>query len=205
MSNPAASQPTADRSKWTNLIVFAAIVVVVFAIFRFRPFGDPAPESHDAVGRKVPVVEIEPLTGGAEPVTREGLRGKVVLLNFWATSYPVCREHLPRLAAIADEFADEADFKLLAVSCGAAGPEDPEILRRETEKVLKELKLDLPTYGDPTGATQESFRDVARFNSVPTTYLLDRDLTIRGVWEGYREGIESQMKELIEKQLEKSE
>jgi len=209
MSQPPASQVPADRSRWTNLIVFAAIVLVVFAVFRFRPFGTPHPEDHAAVGRPLLVLDVEPLTGDAEPITRDELKGKVVLLSFLATSYEPCREELPRLAAIAKELEDRPDFKLLAISCYEPGAEDVPAVRRRTEKVLKELKLDLPTYADPAGATEGSFHAVAKRDSpavrelpgYPTTCVLDRNLIIRGVWEGFRPGIETEMQELVEQLL----
>jgi peroxiredoxin len=202
MSNPAASRPAADRSQWTNLIVLSVIVLLVVVVFHYRPFGSPHPTDHLAVGRPLPVLEIEPLTGGARPVNRDGLKGKVVLLDLWAASYTPCREELPYLAAIANEFQEEKDFKLLAISCGELGPDNFQTVRRRTEKVLKELDLDLPTYADPTGATEDSFRAVANYSNPPTTYVVDRRGTIRGVWEGFRPGIEGEMKELVEQLLE---
>lgn len=213
MSHPAASQSPADRSQWTNLIVFAVIVLLVFAVFHFRPFGDPNPEDHPAVGRPLLVLEVQPLTEGAQPVTRDDLKGKVVLLNFWATPYTPCRVELPYLAAIASELEDREDFKLLAISCGEPGPEKLETVRQRTEKVLKELNLDLPVYADPTGSTEAGFCVVAKDDSgtiaelpsYPTTCVLDRELIIRGVWKGFRPGIERQMGELVRQLLDEPE
>lgn len=223
MSKLPDSPPPANRSQWTNLIVLTAAVLMVFVVFHFRPFGDPNPGAHAAVGKPMLVMSLQPLTGKGKPVDREDLNGSVVLVNFWATSYTPCREELPSLAAIADHFQDRKHFKLLAISCDEVGQQDQDTLRRRTAKVLKELKLDLPTYADTDGVTEAGFRAVAELSSgpagasegappaaakllsYPTTYLVDRAGTIRYVWEGYRPGIEKEQERLVAKLLDEPE
>jgi thiol-disulfide isomerase/thioredoxin len=55
------------------------------------------------------------LLDGTE-VSLESLRGKVVLLNFWASWCPTCLTEIPRLQAAVERFKDQS-FEILAVSC----------------------------------------------------------------------------------------
>ena len=73
---------------------------------------------HPAVGRKLPQLELKPLTGDGRPVSLEDLKGRVTLIDFWGTWCPPCAEELPHIAALATRFSGQLDFQVLAVSCG---------------------------------------------------------------------------------------
>lgn len=139
---------------------------------------------------------MQPLTGDAPAVSLAGLRGSVVLLNFWGPWCGPCREELPLIAEIYRRHRDDADFKLLAVSCGQGGGDnDLAPLRRETEALLKKMDIALPTYADPGEVTRDVVDDVAGFEGFPTTLLLDRQGVIRGIWLG--PAPEKEVEELI--------
>ncbi len=76
------------------------------------------------------------------------------------------------------------DFRFLAVSCDDDASENVGQLRSDTAALLGKLDLDLPTYTDPNGRTRKAFDDVGRFEGYPTTIVLDRTGTIRGVHVG---------------------
>lgn len=225
VNNPAPQQPGSGDASWanwaTNVAILGALVLALFLIFHFRPFGLPDPTEHKAVGRPLPLVQLEPLTGAAEPVSRDNLSGKVVLIAFWGPWCPPCFDELPHLAALAERFRDRADFQLLAVSCSQATSRNVTGLRKETivrlrqldlerletdtNTVMRELKLDIPTYSDPTGQTQSTFSGIAGLRDLPTTYAVDRQGIIRGVWEGFRPGLEKEIGQLVTELLEESE
>ncbi len=81
-------------------------------------------------------LEIEPRHSPARPFTLEDLdgkarslsdfRGKVVLLNFWATWCPPCREEMPSMKRLAQALSDRPDFALVA----AAEDDDPSAVAR---------------------------------------------------------------------------
>ena len=164
----------------------------------------PNPVTHAGVGEPLRYLELLPLTGGQPRVGRQDLLGHVTLLNFWGTWCPPCRAELPHLAELRQRYAGREAFRLLAVSCPAAGePDDVQSLRENTEALLKRLRLDLPTYYDPQLETRASVdRPTREDDYYPLSLLLDRKGVIRAVWSSYRPGVETEMERFIDMLLE---
>lgn len=111
--------------------------------------------------------------------------GSVVLLNFWATWCPPCREELPSMVRLQERLGEE-NFTILAVS-----------LREERELVssfLEENGFDLPVLLDTTGAvgTQYGVR------GIPTSYVVDSDGRVLGMLVGAREWDDPEVVELMQ-------
>ncbi|WGR59350.1 TlpA family protein disulfide reductase [Paracoccus ferrooxidans] len=91
-------------------------------------------------------------------------RGKVVLLNFWATWCAPCREEMPSLDALQAEMGG-ADFEVLAI---AAGHNPPPAVRKFLDE---EGIAHLPVHLDPR---QQLAREMGVMG-MPVTVLIDRD------------------------------
>jgi peroxiredoxin len=89
-------------------------------------------------------------------------RGKVVLINFWATWCLPCREEMPSLERLYREHRD-AGFVLVAVSVDA----DPKVVG----PYLKEHKLTFPVALDPRMAVAETYG----VRALPSTFVVDRE------------------------------
>ena len=99
---------------------------------------------------------------GAKHSLKE-LRGKVVLLNLWATWCGPCRHEMPWLDEIKNKFKGRP-FEMLTISIDRGGLKKP---RRFFDKInVKHLTL----YGDPTGRLAPKLRAFG----MPTTLLIDR-------------------------------
>ena len=88
------------------------------------------------------------------------LRGKVVLVNFWATWCPPCRKEMPDLDALYNKFKDQ-DFVVLAIS------------DEETAKVspyLAEHKVSHPVLLDPG----RKVNDLFIVEGIPKSFVYDR-------------------------------
>ena len=88
---------------WRWLIPLAAVPVLALLAYGFRvsPRDIPSP----LVGRPAPGFALSTLDGA--PMTLEGHRGKVLVLNFWASWCPPCVEETPSLSRFAEQYADK--------------------------------------------------------------------------------------------------
>jgi len=93
--------------------------------------GAPDPRSGPAASEAAPTVEIVDADSLARAVAAE--RGKVVVLNFWATWCDPCREEFPDLVRLARE--DPARIALITVSL-----DDPDDLDARVRPFLKEMR-----------------------------------------------------------------
>jgi thiol-disulfide isomerase/thioredoxin len=71
--------------------------------------GQPTPAKprpSDWAGKPAPALVTGELFNGPAELSLDKLRGKVVLVNFWITSCPVCVKKLPRLEALHNKYKD---------------------------------------------------------------------------------------------------
>ena len=91
-------------------------------------------------------------------------RGKVVLLNFWATWCAPCRAEMPMLSDLQTEFGGD-DFEVLTIATGRNNPAG-------IVKFFKETEIDnLPRHQDPR---QKLAAEMGIFG-LPITVLLNKD------------------------------
>jgi cytochrome c biogenesis protein CcmG/thiol:disulfide interchange protein DsbE len=84
-----------------------ALAVVVFAVVMASRFGsDPGLVDSPLLDEPAPQFELAPLEGG-ESVALSDLRGDIIVLNFFASWCPECRQEHEALVSTADAFADE--------------------------------------------------------------------------------------------------
>jgi cytochrome c biogenesis protein CcmG, thiol:disulfide interchange protein DsbE len=162
--------------------------------------GEPPP--HPAVGGRLGELPIAPIADVAAPPP--GLAGRVTLLNFWGTWCPPCRRELPGLARIAAGLADDRRFQLVAVSCGSSGFGDPAEMAAEAGEFLLRADLPIPAYvfRDPLGA--DMLATSLGLQSLPATYLIGPDATVRQVWVGYRARDEAEIAAAIVRLLKEA-
>ncbi|MEP6741237.1 MAG: cytochrome c biogenesis protein/redoxin [bacterium] len=132
-----------------------------------------------------PEVQFQTLTG--QPFTLGQLRGKVVLLNFWATWCIPCREEIPVLNAMQHEL-DGQGLKVIGASL-----EDTAESVKEYQKDVRKFEYQVLVGGDDA---KKKFGGTP----LPTTYLIDRDGRIRQKIVGARdrEGWEAALKPLLD-------
>jgi osmotically-inducible protein OsmY/peroxiredoxin len=121
-------------------------------------------------------------------VSQQDLRGKVVLVNFWATSCVTCVKEMPGLVDTWRKFQGRG-FETVAVAMSYDRP-DYVVNYVQTRKIPFKVAIDLQ------GQVASAFGDVA---VTPTSYLIDRDGTILKRWVG--EPDFAQLHALIDRKL----
>ena len=125
---------------------------------------------------------------GGNSVSLAALRGRVVMINFWATWCGPCRAEMPALAEIQTQYASRG-----VIVIGVNQREDAGSIRR----YLDSIGVDFPIALDPTGESNRQYRVLG----LPTTYLIDRQGLIRDAVFGgpmARALIESKLAPLLE-------
>ncbi len=112
-------------------------------------------------------------------------RGKVVLLNFWASFCAPCREEMPALERLWQTYRDQG-FVVIAVSADR-GSIDP------VRDFIKTGEYGFPIALDPDGDVRQQYEVMA----LPTTYLIGRDGRFAGRVLGAREWDSEQAQALV--------
>lgn len=160
------------RLRW-NLLLLALLSVGVAWILVNRVPADgretagvlpPAP----AVGHPAPDFTVSTLTG--ETFTLSELRGKPVVLNFWATWCPPCRAELPELQAAAERYEGE----IIIAGVNQAEPADSVTQFADGLGLRFVVPLD----------TDAQVSRLYGARSLPTTFFIDRGGVIREIQIG---------------------
>lgn len=125
--------------------------------------GDAAPEL------RLPLVD-------GDTASLADYRGRVVLLNIWATWCPPCITELPSMQRVYERYADRG-LEILAVAVDLDPGErqaDGRVVGAVSEFVDR-FGLTFPVALDPTGGTER----LLEVNYLPTTFLIDRQGRIR--------------------------
>jgi len=111
-------------------------------------------------------------------------KGNVVLINFWASWCGPCRDELPVMEALYQDYQD-LGFEILAVNVDDDA--------RKADVLLDDIRVSFPVLYDTSGEVSQLF-DV---NAMPTTVMLDRDGKVRLIHSGFRSGDEKKYEKAI--------
>jgi len=130
-----------------------------------------------AVGAPAPDFTLRSSTG--KNLKLSEYRGRVVMINFWATWCAPCREELPHLNRLYQQYR-RAGFVLLGVNID----DNP----KSAQAMATHVKLAFPVLFD-TGKQVSKRYDV---DAMPSTLIIDRDGKVQYVHRGYRTGTEKE-------------
>ena len=136
-----------SRNLILAVVVAGAVAFAAFAIWSAKPAA--------------PQVTFVSLQG--EKITTADLRGKVVLVNFWATDCTTCVKEMPEVVATYNKYHGQG-FETIAV---AMKHDPPNYVLNYTEKNKLPFKVAL----DPVGELARAFGEV---KLTPTTFIIDK-------------------------------
>ncbi|MCC2684923.1 MAG: resA [Paenibacillaceae bacterium] len=167
---------------WIQIAILLVLVIVgAFAVGGSFASRSPLP----VVGDKAPDFTLTDLDGQTHQLSE--YRGKPVVINFWGTFCPPCRDEMPAIQAQYDKWRQQG-FTVLAVNLGEN--------KVTVDSFVKQLKLTFPVLLDPD-------MDLSRKYGVklyPTTYFVDKSGKIEAKQEGQMEQdfIERNIMKLLE-------
>ncbi len=153
-----------DKSKIWILISFFLLIVIVGC------------QKEVEAGPTAPDFSLKDLSG--QTVTLEQYRGKVVLLDFWATWCPPCRMTIPMLIKLQDKYRDDG-LVILGISI-----DDPQQITDKDLLYFKKMsKINYPILRYNQKVMKDYFE--GERVSVPTMFVVDRNGKIRDMIVGY--------------------
>jgi thiol-disulfide isomerase/thioredoxin len=114
-----------------------------------------------------------------QSVALESLKGKVVMLNFWASWCGPCRQEMPLLEQMHKRYSKQG-FALLGVNV------DTET--GDAEKLLKTTAVSFPILFDKENKVSQLYN----VNAMPSSVFIDRKGNVRALHRGYKAGDESE-------------
>ena len=148
---------------------FAAAILMVVAVA--AQAASPA-ELKPWPGGPTPALSLKDLEGTAQAL--QAYRGKVVVLNFWATWCEPCRDEMPSFNKLRQSFAGKP-VVVLAVNVGEGEGRIAEFLRK--------VPVDFPVLLDRDAAVSKAWK----VRLLPATFILGRDGRVRYSYAGERD------------------
>jgi len=158
-SDSDASTLITAKRRWIRYLVEALVVLLVIAALR-------AYQTRNVVAGPAPVFDAVLLDG--TPVSLAQLRGRPLLLHFWASWCPVCQVEQRSIQSIS------RDYTVLAVSIDDMPP-------AKLVEWMEEQGVSYPVIADPSRALSERYG----VNGVPTSIVIDTHGQIRFTEVGY--------------------
>ena len=171
------------------------VLVLVFIVMSFSAFAAKSNKKEDV---KMPNIVLYDQYGKKHSL--EEYKGKVVVINYWATWCGYCVRELPEFEKVYKEFGSN---KKDVIILGVAGPktkENPNNVDVEKDKIISFLKKKNVTYPTLMDETGKSFDDYA-IKYFPTTYVINKNGYLEGFVNGAISG--EQLKNAINETLKK--
>jgi cytochrome c biogenesis protein CcmG, thiol:disulfide interchange protein DsbE len=144
--------------------------------------GGAVTEGGGLIGAPAPDFSLTP-AGGGGAIGPAAFKGRVVIVDFWATWCAPCRKSFPAYQALVDEFAGK-----LAV-IGVSVDDDSSAI----ETFRSETGVKFPLVWDEGQAVAGSYKPA----SMPTSFVIDKAGIVTSIHEGFHEGDEANLREKI--------
>ncbi len=164
----ATKQYTSKLENWIMLFILSLGLVWIFASRIEADASTTGEIAQPYEGFLAPDFELTAATG--DTLRLSELRGKAVILNFWASWCPPCRAEMPAFQAIHQAYQDSG---LVVLGINAANQDD----LTQANEFIAEMNLTLPILYDASASAQELYA----VSALPSTFFIDRAGIIQAV------------------------
>jgi peroxiredoxin len=145
--------------KFSKKAVIIPVILLVAGVYFFYSITNRTPfsEKKPAVGEMAPEIFLADLSG--KMIRLSELRGKVILLNFWASWCPPCKAELTEFQKVYEKFENNG-FEIIAISINDISP-----------SLIIDMKLSFPVANTNSRVTH----DYGDISNVPVSFLIDKE------------------------------
>ena len=163
-----------ERTSLAFKLWMAALIAAGVGLLAYQAYHDVRRARLVSDGRQAPGFTAERYGGGTLSLSE--LRGKVVLLDFWATWCPPCVEEMPRLFELSGEYAGKGVVLVAAnrIATDSKGAVSAFLARSGLR----------PSDSARVVFAEEELLDAYRIEALPTVYVIDREGDIVGAHQG---------------------
>lgn len=166
-----------------HFIVIAAVALIVGAVYLNKPSRDNTASAQDipaenaamqtpGEGKMAPDFALTSTDG--KTIKLSDFRGKVVVVDFWATWCPPCKAEIPDFIKLYSQYKDDG-FQMLGISLDQGGLSD-------VKPFMKDYGINYPiVMGD-----NQVVAAYGGIRGIPTTFVIDKEGKIKASFEGYR-------------------
>ncbi len=166
MTRLQIDRPQRKVSNWVSGALVVALLIGAVLMGFLETLGNIA------TGVQAPAFSFERFTGGQ--LSSAELKGKVVMLDFWATTCPPCVEEMPMLVKIAQEYQSQG------VVFAAVSLDEPEDAKNDVAAFIRDQVPGLEPFAGFGNEAGSAFS----VRAIPTLYILDRQGKIIGSQTG---------------------
>ncbi|MDH5201939.1 MAG: TlpA family protein disulfide reductase [Nitrospirota bacterium] len=175
------------RDKYFFLTLLSIIIIFSFFSCTTKDNGGAKLESSH-IGRTAPEFTLNNINGN--PMSLSDFKGKVVLIQFWATWCPLCRNFIRDLGPVYEQYKGKG-FHILAISVDTGQDIKNKIAAFAVQHNMNYHIL----LGDKKTASSYSV------NGIPTSFLVDKEGRIRNYYLGYQPEFSKELNKNIEELL----
>ncbi len=143
--------------------------------------------------QKLPSVTVKHLDGQSVDLSTYGENGKLTVISFWATWCTPCKKELDAINDIYEDWQEEFDVELLAITI-------------DNSRQLTKVPGIVTTKGwefEVLSADQNEIQTALNFQTIPQTFLIDKEGNIVYSHSGYVPGDEFELEDHIREEAEK--
>ncbi len=173
-TNPAANSPMPRSPRWRAVVVLLLLGAVSLFVTLLVVLSSA--EGTGATARAgQPAPEIVGLDLSGTQVKLSGWRGRPVVVNFWATWCPPCKQEMPLLVAAYTRYQASDDLVVLGLNL------DPPMSKNHVKRFMADQQINFPVVMDDR---EQQYGKLYQAVTLPVTYFIDRDGVTRYIQLG---------------------